>query len=88
VVHGVDPVRDPARAPQVLAFDPAGGLIGLFLPALIDRPDDQAAAPSPPRRLLQSPRPRAGVLLKRGQANAADERSEPNCQQQDANSNL
>ena len=53
-VHGVDPVGHLARAPQVLPLDPAGGLAGLFLPGLVDRPDHQAAAPPPaPGRLLQ-----------------------------------
>ena len=54
-VHRVDPVGHPARAPQVLPFHARGGLAGLFLPGLVDRPDHQAAAPFPaPRRLLQA----------------------------------
>ena len=53
-VDGVDPVGHPARAPQVLALDSRGGLAGLFLPGLVDRPDHQAAAPAaPPGCLLQ-----------------------------------
>ena len=53
-VHGVDPVGHPPRAPQVLTLDSRGRLAGLFLPGLVDRPDHQAAAPSPaPGRLLQ-----------------------------------
>ena len=59
--HRVDAVRHPARAPHVLAFHPRGGLAGLFLPGLVDRPDHQAprrrrAAPPPP-----GPLPRTGV---------------------------
>ena len=53
-VHGVDPVGHPARAPQVLPLDARGGLAGLLLPGLVDRPDNQATAPFPaPGRLLQ-----------------------------------
>ena len=53
-VHRVDPVGHLPRAPQVLALDSRGGLAGLFLPGLVDRPDHQAAPPPPaPRRVLQ-----------------------------------
>ena len=53
-VHGVDPVRDAARAPQVLPFHSRGGFAGLFLPGLVDRADHQAAAPAAaPGGLLQ-----------------------------------
>jgi hypothetical protein len=53
-VHGVDAVGHLPRASQVLAFDPASGLVGLFLTGLIDRPDHQAAAaPAAPGCFLQ-----------------------------------
>ena len=64
-VHRVDPVRHPARAPHVLALDPRGGLAGLFLPGLVDRPDHQAAraavraGPPPPARPPRTGAPRS-----------------------------
>ena len=42
-VHGVDPVFHPARAPQVLPLDTAGGLAFLLLTGLIQRPDPYGA---------------------------------------------
>jgi hypothetical protein len=56
-VDGVDAVGHPARAPQVLPLDPGGGLAGLFLPGLVDRPDHQLPAP---------PFPAPGCLLQPG----------------------
>ncbi len=54
-VHGIDPVRHPARAPQVLPLDPGRHLTRFLLPGLVDRPDHQVpAAPlALPRRLFQ-----------------------------------
>ena len=53
-MNRVDAVGYLARAAQVLPLDPGGGLAGLFLPGLVDRPDHQAAAAFPaPRRLLK-----------------------------------
>ena len=44
-VHGIDPVGDLARAPQVLPLDTGRGDARLFLTRLVQRPDHQAAPP-------------------------------------------
>ena len=52
-VHGVDPVRHPARAPHVLAVGARRGTARLLLTGLVDRADRHPAAPAPPRCLLK-----------------------------------
>jgi hypothetical protein len=55
-MHRVDPVRHAARAPHVLALHP-GGLAGLLLAGLVNRPDHQPAPPpAAARRFLQAGR--------------------------------
>ena len=45
-VHGVDPVRDPARAAHVLALHPGRRGALLLLARLVQRPDRQPPAPA------------------------------------------
>jgi hypothetical protein len=52
-VHGVDAVRDPARAAQILPLHAGGSLALLLLARLIERANHQAApAPGPARCLI------------------------------------
>jgi hypothetical protein len=66
-VYGIDPVGHLARAPQVLALDPAGGFAGLFLPGLVDRADHHPAPPPAPRRRLQPGHREPAHLAHRGE---------------------